>query len=524
MAEPALPQAGTPNGQPAGAAAGTPTAPSAPSARRDPSYCRAPADIYATAARRVAARAAASYLDQVQLTPLELLHHHEHATKFANAGTTLTAAVQQVAIEQVKATGQSVSERVRELFTYTDAALVLSKSLSEAQASSPALTVERLNELAASEDTKPAYAALAKHLADATTWPQKIERIVALLAPALSAPAEILLDELLAEVMNRPAALNAVLDPAATAEARIILLIAMLRREPIPGEPSPLRDLVAGVLARRELPICRIAMTTLALRDLATSHRLTSSKPDEELGGIRRVAAAFGKGGLKVSDEMVNKFIEKRYSRAVTMETLPELVSQSAPLAFKIDRLVELVDQVVGATPREVLLKYLKFLFEQRDFEKDIMTGKDDATVEAKLEAMIKRFENSTMPQTRRAHYLEQLRGVLNKIRSGDRRNGGRAGAAAADYVMFDGERVPLRNWSTVGLLFGPVAAQLKPDQKLRVVVRVRTDRGPLQFDAEATVVRSQDGEVAAKYQCVNQSHDKIIQGHFARRAERKQG
>lgn len=495
------------------------TVSSVPRPRRDKSLCREVSDLYSSEARKLTGRIAAAYLDEKRLTPLELLHSYQNAVALADAGTTLTGYVQQAAIAQVKDSNQPVSDRVRDLFTYTDAALQAAKGLSEAAAAAPALTAGRLGELAANEDVKPAYAALVHHLAGAAGWEEKISRVIALFDGAAAAAVP-LLDQMLAELLARAPALALVLGNAPHAEARITLLLALARREAVP-EGVPLRTQVAALFGRIALPACRAVLINHAMQDLAANHGLTTGKPPDELDALRRIKSLFGRGGLPVPDAAVAALIEKRMARVVTAESLPDLVSQNAPMIFRLERTIELVGRVTGAAPREILLKYLRFLIDQRDLAKELEPQRaDDEAHNARLDKLVQNLREADVPAARKETFLERLRAAIAQSRAGK----GRGPAQPLDFVMIKDARMTLRNWSAVGLLFGPVGAgvQISPSQQVRVSVSVRTDRGPLIFDADATVMRVEDGEVAAKYKCIKPSDDKIIKGHFERRAQKK--
>lgn len=341
----------------------------------------------------------------------------------------------------------------------------------------------------------------------------------------MNAAADNLLDQLLAEILTRPGSLAELIEASASAETRIAVATALVRQVPLPDSDKPvaLRNRVAGQLAQRKLGAARAVLAGKALRELATAPRLASTKPDEELGAIRRVAARFAQGGLPIPGGTVQALVEKRMMRVVNTDTLHEFVSQAAPLVHRIGRTIELVDQVIGAAPCEVLLKYLKFLFEQRDFERSLLGAKDAAVQAEQVEKLSRRLDTSTVPQMRRAHYHDQLQGVITRLRAGgDQRNGQRAAGRAEDFVTFEGGRYILENWSAVGLLFGPVSAKLDPHQPIKPSVHARTDRGPLQFEADAVVLRADGGKVAAKYRCLNQISDKIIRDYFARRSKKK--
>ncbi|MSP88115.1 MAG: hypothetical protein EXQ92_04780 [Alphaproteobacteria bacterium] len=492
-----------------------------PQPRRDKSLCRDAPDLYSSDARKLIGRIAAAFLDEKRLIPTELLHSYPHALALADAGTTLTGYVQQVAIAQVKDTNKPVGDRVRELFTYTDAALQVARGLSEVAAAAPALTVQRLGELAANEDDlKPAYAALAHHLAGAAGWEEKMSRVVALFAGAAT-PAVPLLDQVLAEFLARAPALALVLAGAPNAEARIVGLLALARREAVP-DGVPLRTQLAALFARIALPACHAVLIDHAMQDLAANHGLTTGKPADELDAMRRVKAAFGRGGLPLPEAVIAALIDKRMTRAVTTETLADLVGQTAPMMFRLERTIELIGRVSGIAPREILLKYPRFLIEQRDLAKELEPSRlDDEAHNARLDKLVQSLLEANVPAARKETFLERLRAAVVQARSGGK---GRGPAQPGDFVMIKESRMTLHNWSAIGLLFGPVAAgiQIAPPQQVRVTVSVRTDRGPLTFDADATVMRIDDGEVAAKYKCIKQADDKIIKGYFERRAQKK--
>jgi hypothetical protein len=119
---------------------------------------------------------------------------------------------------------------------------------------------------------------------------------------------------------------------------------------------------------------------------------------------------------------------------------------------------------------------------------------------------------------------VERLLACIAKLHavSIDKRGSLRAPAGVGDYVIVQNERVNLVNWSTVGILFGPVMGKYAVNQKLRLALRVHTYKGPMQFDADIQVVRVQNGEVAARYFCVRGQDDQVVKAHFAFAAKTK--
>lgn len=78
-------------------------------------YCLSEGHFYRPQARDLIARLLRSYLDNVFLTPTELLHSWSYQQKFSAAGNVLESVVQKAAIAQVKGTETSVTGRIKDL-------------------------------------------------------------------------------------------------------------------------------------------------------------------------------------------------------------------------------------------------------------------------------------------------------------------------------------------------------------------------------------------------------------------------
>lgn len=98
-----------------------------------------------------------------------------------------------------------------------------------------------------------------------------------------------------------------------------------------------------------------------------------------------------------------------------------------------------------------------------------------------------------------------------------DRRTSPRAPTSANDYVTFNSIRFPLRNWSSSGLLFGPMGSPPEPNQKLTLNVTVQCGNDRLRFDATCEVVRIANNLVAVRYQCQSAETAARIQAHFSK-------
>ena len=82
--------------------------------------------------------------------------------------------------------------------------------------------------------------------------------------------------------------------------------------------------------------------------------------------------------------------------------------------------------------------------------------------------------------------------------------------------VLLQGQRIPLRNWSPVGLQFGPCSSAIAAGAKLSIKVVVQNPGLSIEFRATAEVLRVADGQVAARYQCEDPAVAQKIKAYFA--------
>src|SRR5689334_3532418 len=83
-----------------------------------------------------------------------------------------------------------------------------------------------------------------------------------------------------------------------------------------------------------------------------------------------------------------------------------------------------------------------------------------------------------------------------------EKRAQARTMAGPEDHVIYNNIRIPLRNWSPVGLLFGPLGTTPEIGQKFDVKVQVKFRDDRLRFDAACEVIRTDKGMVAVRYEC----------------------
>jgi methyl-accepting chemotaxis protein len=99
--------------------------------------------------------------------------------------------------------------------------------------------------------------------------------------------------------------------------------------------------------------------------------------------------------------------------------------------------------------------------------------------------------------------------------RHAEHRQAHRHEAGPGDTVTLQGATVPLRNWSRIGLFFGPLARPPAMGAELPLQVRVATDRGVLNFRCTGTVTRIDGEYVAVRYSSEDAAAIAAIKAYF---------
>ncbi len=98
-----------------------------------------------------------------------------------------------------------------------------------------------------------------------------------------------------------------------------------------------------------------------------------------------------------------------------------------------------------------------------------------------------------------------------------ERRTSRREAGGPDDHVTLNGRRVPLCNWSSAGLLFGPMENPPAVDKDATVKVSVDIDGRLFNFEAEVKVARVTDGYVGVAFRRLDPEIQTAIRRHFGR-------
>lgn len=481
-------------------------------------------DAHALSERRGRAmlgRVCRDYLDENVLIPIELLHHSGHAKLLNNAENLYAALVQKAAVAQAQASNSPVRDKVKKLYAITTAAVTQVEAFEKKLPGTP-LTHRLLAQLPASDPlygNRIAFTALAHHLYMSKSWTEKADRCLKLLNAGNEAPAVAALDEALAEILTAKSVVPELFGKFVDGRLRIVQFMSILNQAYAVDEQAYATEFATHLrdsIAKHETPAIREAIMLLVRRLLISSVPLKSEDPTEEFNATREVYALLTRDRDFAVELGAADLFEKRMVRLVTAEKLAKLIPgyYSAP---KLMTALQLFEEAIGEGPKEILLKYISYLFEHRDLEKEFV---DPAySTEEKVEIgqeLRKKLISAGLSDHRREQFVGILDPLIQRLGKSDQRRSTRNQCGPEDHVVLEGTRIPLKNWSAIGLLFGPITGTFLEGEILKLTVKIKNPKLQITFDVEGDVVRYTDeGLVAMKYQCTDTQQAKKIALYF---------
>lgn len=480
-------------------------------------------DAHSLSERRALAmigRVCRDYLDENLITPIELLHHSGHAKLLNGAENLCAALVQRAAVAQAQATNTPMRDKVKKLYAITTAAITQVEAFEKRLPSTP-LTPRLLTQLNGSDPlygTRIAYCALAHHLNMSKSWTEKAGRVLALFDAAIEPPAVAVLDEALSEILQAKTAVPELLGKFRDARLRIIQLMALLDSRYAADDDAYATDFATrlhAITAKHPMPAVRESVIQLVRRLLISSVPLLSEEPAEEFPATREVYALLTKDRDFAIELGAADLFEKRMVRLVTAEKLSRLIPGhfSAP---KLMQGLKLFEESIGEGPKEILLKYIAYLFEHRDLEKEFVDPAYSTEEKTEIaQELRKKLISAGLSDHRREQFLGILDPLIQRIGQ-DQRKATRTQCGPEDHVVLEGNRIPLKNWSAIGLLFGPITGTFLEGELLKLTVKIKNPKLQITFEAEGDVVRySDEGFVAMKYRCLDTQMAKKVALYF---------
>jgi hypothetical protein len=265
-------------------------------------WCGEIEDLYGARSRRAIGQMLRQFLDQVGITPGELLHHPRHARRLEEAGTLLAAAVHATARARAAALGESTAASLRALDALIAEALRRAV-VARADAAHPLPDAHGIDAFVAAATARGPDAAAIRHaihhgLARALEGaPTLLARLAAALAwgtEATTPAAAAAIDALVADCLGAGTVLGELLGAQPNRAAALRFAVALARGEAVPPPPraaSWYGDF-ARFVAAHPAPETRAVLFARVERELAGDRPLARGGAIEEAEALKALAGA----------------------------------------------------------------------------------------------------------------------------------------------------------------------------------------------------------------------------------------
>jgi hypothetical protein len=274
-------------------------------------------------------------------------------------------------------------------------------------------------------------------------------------------------------------------------------------------------------LAGGSLERCQMAVRERLAEMLGGTLPLYSADAYEEFNLLLSLKQRIVALPMLATDDGVMGALTRRFTRFAAPDLLNPLIGRDAEFSRKLLTLLRLYREIEEGNARFELQGIISHYMEHREFTTKFIgpqSGKDDfATLSAEISSALVQAD---IPEPRKTRLLDQYRNQLgNVVKPTGSRIAQRGVGTSKDAVVFRALRMPLKNWSPVGLLFGPCPASLLEKvavgDKIRLGVEVRASLLTIDFTADAEVLRVSDGLIAARYTCSDAAITQRIQNYF---------
>jgi len=261
-----------------------------------PARCKSPRDFFSLDSRMTFNRVMRNYLEEVVLTPTEILHTHSDLQRLKDYENLYPTAIGHIATLQAKQSGQDPKARRDEIYTICDQIAERARRAEGIYLPAPAeLFSETLNAVGRVDGESPEYLAmvvLARDLAGERSWMGKLDKLCRLAMVESGSRAVLLLDTVIADVLGANV-IQEILGWKPSLGSAIIAMIDLADGK-FNAEESEAPDTVVllnQLFKDRTLPASRRVMIDRALKQLRSPAPLYRADPSKEMEEYQRVLA-----------------------------------------------------------------------------------------------------------------------------------------------------------------------------------------------------------------------------------------
>lgn len=488
-------------------------------------FCETDAEAFADPARELIFQVARGYLERQGITSTNLVFDPAQHRAMLNDGPRFQDILQRVALLQGQHTRRPVGERMKELTAIAESGMRRVEAISAALPKIGSVAEARQQGLFEGGDLNEwirSGVTLARLLTLASDWEKRAQLCIDVLQAATEGgECYGMADQTLAEILRlQPAA--PVLFGEKANRRRMIALCLGIGGDEMPGDCHQVLQQLRSLMARLSLPRTADALRARLVEMLHGTATVFSAEPKAEWQAMQDLKKKIQALKLFAVDPDLAASIMRRFTRFASPDLLNPILARETEIARKLLFLLELYAQIEDGNARFELQGILTHYMDHRDFRTQFIgpqTGREEfASLAAAISGALAAVD---IPEPRKSRLLEQFRSQLaTVVKPSGARNTQRGIGGSKDAVILRGLRFQLRNWSPVGLQFGPcspaVASKLEIGTKLSVAVEIRNSLLSLDFTAEAEVLRISDGLVAARYICSDITTQQRIKAYFA--------
>ncbi len=384
--------------------------------------CFKPDDLYSYHARATIARLIGEFLARQKITVTELIHRADALEKFEATGTLYQHAVQKIAVAQASSTTTPVQQIVKNLNE------LATKSINRVYRDAkreyfPTAKAGSFGKLAAKLADEPdaAYrlnAAIARHLAPAKGWDEKLLTLLGVLGemPEADAGRALLasaVESIIAEILDGAAALHELMGKSENLGAGLDALIDLFLARETSCAKTGLATLIRH-FAADELPAARTAIAGRIMAELKSTRRLCPDSLVDELKTLRRIAnkLVLAQGKYLSHEDLIGAFT-LRSKRLVTLESVNAHLEEAATQDEKLDRLFLIEENIIGAENKRQLAGFALPLIASPAFEAQFIFAKTNVVERlqrlAALQARVLRSGFQDIPKHEIADALDRI-------------------------------------------------------------------------------------------------------------------
>jgi len=363
--------------------------------------CRTAEDFFQSGSRGLIGNLCRGFLDQMVLTPTEVIFSARNHTRIDGAGTLLRDVIERTSKMQAGPTGMPWQARQRELQGAIDQLVLKVRDIEQSEPLIPikdGMARATLAQIRAtsSPDLLPyrVYRTITDYLAGSRIWIAKLEKLV-VLARELEGTKDIdFVDELLAECIPSEVAQEAMFGRSVAIEVRIDDL-AELYRGDYPDRrqitPPPTTEAVNELLRRHDMPTLRAAIEAAILQHLASRNPINSPELMIELKATYGLLHRLKQGDKVLGGRRALDFIDKRIGRLLSAEGIADYLRGAASVADRLIVLFEMYAVTFGQANRKVVETAIDRYMNDVDFDRRLLQGEGSPAHKLKLAATLYR-------------------------------------------------------------------------------------------------------------------------------------